>query len=41
MTKLSSPNKNRVAKRANRIFKDEFGLDQIFENNKALNEQVH
>jgi putative transposase len=40
MTEQSSPYENAVAERVNGILKDEFGLDDIFENIKQADKQV-
>ncbi len=40
MTEHYDPYENAVAERVNGILKDEFGLDQIFENNKTLHKQL-
>jgi putative transposase len=41
MTEQYDPYENAVAERVNGILKDEFGLDQIFENNKSLHRQLN
>lgn len=41
MTEQYDPYENAIAERVNGILKDEFGLDAIFENNKALHKQLH
>jgi transposase InsO family protein len=40
MTEESSPYENAVAERVNGILKDEFGLDDIFEDSKQAEKQV-
>ena len=40
MTEQYDPYENAVAERVNGILKDEFGLDEIFETNKALHKQL-
>lgn len=41
MTEKGDPYENAVAERINGILKDEFGLDNVFENSRQLHNQVH
>lgn len=40
MTQDSDPYENAIAERVNGILKDEFGLDQVFQNERGMNKQV-
>ena len=41
MTEQSDPYENAVAERVNGILKNEFGLDDVFENKELMEQQVY